>query len=96
LEALRYDSNGRWLELPVLNTKVRVQEVGEGTPLLFLHGGPSAGTTFAALASHLLDLRCIVLDRPGCGLSPPIGYTGPSLKETFPKILVGCLDALGL
>ncbi len=85
----------RWLELPALNTKVRVQEVGEGRPLLFLHGGPNAGTTFAALASHLLDFRCIVLDRPGCGLSPPISYAGPSLKETFPKLLVGCLDALG-
>ena len=86
----------RWLALPAFGTKVRVLEVGEGTPVLFVHGGPNAGTTFAPLASHLKDFRCIVLDRPGCGLSPPISYSETPHNETLPKVLSACLDALGL
>ena len=84
----------RWLG--VSHTRVRVQELGTGEPLLFVHGGPSAGSTFAPLAAHLQDFRCIVLDRPGCGLSPPIRYDGMRHNERMPRLLAECLDALGL
>lgn len=35
----------RFVELPRLGVQVRVQELGDGEPVLHLHGGPSAGTT---------------------------------------------------
>ena len=52
---------------------VRVQELGEGRPvvLVFIHGAPIAGTSWADLATCLHDVRCILVDRPGCGLSDP-------------------------
>jgi len=52
-----------------LGIRVRVQVVGEGPPLVFLHGGPNAGSTWAGLVSLLTGYQCILIDRPGCGLS---------------------------
>lgn len=51
---------------------VRVQELGEGPPALFIHGVTVAGSSWCRLACALPDLRCILIDRPGCGLSDPL------------------------
>ncbi len=60
-----------WVELPGLGTVVRVLEVGEGPPVLFLHGAASGASVWAPLAARLASRhRCLLLDRPGCGLSP--------------------------
>ncbi len=59
----------RWLDLRRPTTRVRVQEIGDGPPLVFLHGGPGAGAIFAPLVSLLPGFRCITIDRPGP--SPP-------------------------
>ena len=72
-----WDSAGRkpiehFVELPRNGVRVRVQEVGEGPPALFLHGGPNSGSTWAPLLEHLEGFRCLLLDRPGTGLSDPI------------------------
>ena len=52
--------------------RLRVQEVGDGPPFVLLHGGSVSGTSWATLASALDGVRCILVDRPGCGLSDPI------------------------
>lgn len=59
--------------------QVRVQEVGEGPPVLFVHGVSVAGSSWCLLAAALQDFRCILLDRPGCGLSEPV--PGDSLRD---------------
>ncbi len=51
---------------------MRVQEVGEGDPVLFIHGASNAGTSWMSLIAELPEFRCLALDRPGCGLSDPI------------------------
>jgi len=51
--------------------RVRIQEVGAGPSVVFVHGVMTAGSVFAPLVAHLSGVRSIVLDRPGCGLSPP-------------------------
>ena len=80
------------LERP--RVRVRVQEVGEGRPLLFVHGGPNAGTTWAPLVAQMEDFRCLVLDRPGCGLSEPANYKASSLQNLATDVLRSLLDAL--
>jgi pimeloyl-ACP methyl ester carboxylesterase len=45
-----------------------------------LHGSPNAGPKWAPLAAQLPDFRCLLLDRPGCGLSEPIDYAGVDLR----------------
>lgn len=80
--------------------RVRVQELGEGPPFVLIHGGSVCGTSWATLATALDDLRCILVDRPGCGLSEPIAG-GPlrdlSAVERYAHRLLGdVLDALEL
>ena len=90
------------LELPLagIGTVVRAHEVGAGPPLLFIHGGATAGASWAHLVARLPDYRCIVIDRPGCGLSAPLpgdGWTDMSNFAPYAAALVPELvDALGL
>lgn len=80
---------------------VRVQELGEGPPLLFVHGASVGGTSWGALAAELAaDHRCILLDRPGCGLSDPI-VGGPlrtleQVQAYADRLVPEVLDALEL
>lgn len=60
------------IHLARLDVDVRIQEVGEGEPALFVHGGPNSGSTWMGLAARLAGLRCLILDRPGTGLSDPL------------------------
>ncbi|MDX1688459.1 MAG: alpha/beta hydrolase [Candidatus Promineifilaceae bacterium] len=83
-----------FLRLRGPQVRVRVQEVGEGRPVLFVHGGPNAGTTWAPLVAQMQDFRCLVLDRPGCGLSEPVDYRGSGLRRLATDVLHSLLDAL--
>jgi pimeloyl-ACP methyl ester carboxylesterase len=86
----------RWLNLRDPFMRLRVQEVGEGPPVLFLHGGPSAGSAWAPLVARLPGLRCILLDRPGCGLSSSIDYRDAPVDRTMARVLDAALQELGL
>lgn len=81
-----------WIEVRSQGIKVRVLEAGTGTPVLFVHGGPNAGSTWAPVVAGMLDSRCLVLDRPGCGLSEAIDYTDMSAAEVS-KAMVDTLLA---
>lgn len=79
---------------------VRVLEVGEGEPVLFLHGGPNAAATWAYVAAEVSrhGIRCLLLDRPGCGLSarPSTVPDASSLGDYLARLSVDVLDALDL
>ena len=78
----------RYVILPRIGVKVRVQEVGEGEPVLFIHGGPNSGSTWAPLVEHFPGYRCLVVDRPGTGLSDPYAVTRDNL-EWYGDVFVG-------
>lgn len=89
----------RWVTLSS-GERVRVQEVGEGTPFVLIHGGSIAGSSWATLAAALDGVRSILVDRPGCGLSDPI-VGGPlrglrSVQAYADRLLGDLLDALEL
>lgn len=73
--------------------QVRVQETGSGSPLLLIHGGPNAGSTWLELASRLPETRCLILDRPGCGLSDGLSYKNLTLDK-LKDLIVGVLDSV--
>jgi pimeloyl-ACP methyl ester carboxylesterase len=79
---------------------VRVQETGDGPPVLLVHGATNAGTSWMSLMAELPEFRCIALDRPGCGLSDPI-VGGPlrdidAIESYADRLLTDVLDALEL
>ena len=85
------------IDIASADTSIRVQEIGKGDPLLFIHGGPNSGSTFAPLASKMENRRCIVIDRPGTGLSGPVNYETPRLiPELAVSVLTDLLDKLRL
>jgi 2-hydroxy-6-oxonona-2,4-dienedioate hydrolase len=75
---------------------VRVLEVGEGPPVILVHGSGMSASTWAPLMPHLPGHRLIALDLPGFGLSDPHDYGGRSLREHAVAQLTSLLDALGL
>ena len=82
--------------MPRLGVEVRVQEVGEGEPVLFVHGGPNAGSTWAPMLEHLDGVRALLVDRPGTGLSEPY-EVGPANLAHYGRVFVGdVLDGLGI
>lgn len=86
------------LALERLRTTVRVTEIGEGPPVLFIHGATVAGPSWADLVVRMPGFRCLLLDRPGCGLSDPLpGPVDVDAFETMARELVAdVLDALEL
>jgi pimeloyl-ACP methyl ester carboxylesterase len=84
------------LELRRPGIRVRVLEVGDGRPALFVHGVMTAGSSFAPLATRMKGVRCLVIDRPGCGLSEPWTLEGPTFRSEAVTVLEALLDALGL
>lgn len=83
-----------FLELERPEVRVRVQQVGEGAPVLFVHGSPNAGATWAPLVAQMENFRCLILDRPGCGLSDTIAYDAYEVREWGPDLLESVLNVL--
>lgn len=87
------------LHLDRVGLSVRVQEVGEGPPILLVHGAMTSGMGWASLVAGLTGYRCIALDRPGCGLSDPLPgrLTDIAAMEAFADdLVVDVLDAMGI
>jgi pimeloyl-ACP methyl ester carboxylesterase len=75
---------------------VRVLEVGDGPPLILVHGSGMSASTWAPLMPYLGPRRLIAFDLPGFGLSEPLDYGGRSLRSHAVAQLTSLLDALGL
>ena len=79
---------------------VRAQEVGEGPPVVFIPGAQTAGISWAGMAAGMAGagFRCILIDRPGTGLSSPFGRPPDArgLPAIADALLVEILDALEL
>ena len=92
------DPTERSIHLQRNDIDVRVQEVGAGPAILFIHGANSSGASWARLAASLTGFRCLILDRPGTGLSQPLErrIDPSSLPEIADTLVVDVLDALDL
>jgi 2-hydroxy-6-oxonona-2,4-dienedioate hydrolase len=86
----------RFVELRSPAVTLRVVDVGSGWPVLFVPGSAGTGPYWGALVRELPGCRCLMLDRPGWGLSPPIPYTAGGYAHTAADVLCGVLDALEL
>lgn len=86
------------ISLPTTDVEVRVQEVGgaDDPPVLFVHGGPNAGSTWAPLVGRLEGLRCLVVDRPGTGLSSRFAVDRESLPGFADAFVADLLDGFGI
>ena len=89
----------RHVRLDRTGVTVRLLEVGVGPAVVFVHGATNGATSWASLAARLPGFRCILLDRPGCGLSDPVVGSNrgmDSLDKLADDLIVDVLDALDL
>jgi pimeloyl-ACP methyl ester carboxylesterase len=84
------------LRLQTPRVELRVTEVGNGEPTLFLHGFSLCSAHWAPLMGQLPSLRIIAIDMPGHGGSDGVDFSGVNLRRWFKDMLTGCLDELGL
>lgn len=78
---------------------VRVQEIGTGPPILFIHGASNGGASWAPLAAGLPGFRCLLVDRPGCALSPAVPRPSRDLRTLealADDLLVDLLDEVDI
>jgi pimeloyl-ACP methyl ester carboxylesterase len=78
---------------------VRVQKVGQGPAVVLLHGTSNSGASWAPLVARLDGFHCVVLDRPGCGLSDPLVTRFADLERLgafADTLVIDLLDAMEL
>lgn len=94
-DALGVEARELWLTLERPRMRVRVLEIGEGPPVVHVHGGGSLGSVHAPLAAALPGRRHLLIDRPGFGLSDHVPVH-PEFRRRSIEFLIAALDALGL
>ncbi|MBL7872463.1 MAG: alpha/beta hydrolase [Cyclobacteriaceae bacterium] len=82
--------------IPAIGSQVRIIECGHGEPLLFVAGDTSSGSTWVSLAALLPDFRCILLDRPGTGLSEDPDYSKMPFRKFASETIDGVVNHLGI
>jgi pimeloyl-ACP methyl ester carboxylesterase len=76
---------------------IHLLELGEGEPLVCIHGGLSFGASYAALWAGLGGRRIVAPDRPGHGLSYRVDYARvPDYRRDAADFVLRVVDALGL
>ncbi|HET6951279.1 MAG TPA: alpha/beta hydrolase [Acidimicrobiales bacterium] len=83
--------------LEVVGQPVHVVDRGEGDAVVFLHAFPLQ----AAMWDYQLDAlegshRCIAVDLPGFGQSPPPDDPGAASMQGWADLVAGALDQLGI
>lgn len=76
--------------------RIHAIEVGDGKPLVLLHGSGPTALQFLPLLERLTGVRAIAIDRPGFGLSDPIERGSEDYREAVVNSVNLILDGLGL
>jgi pimeloyl-ACP methyl ester carboxylesterase len=89
--------SSRFVDVSQLGLRVRLNEVGSGDPVLFIHGGNSVAASWMPLLAPLAsEHRLILPDRPGCGLTSQFDYRGIDLRQHGVDFIRSLLDEIGV
>ncbi len=92
LRSLGVEAREHVVELKGLGIQGRYLEVGQGPPVLMMHGGGGLGAGWAPLIPHLGGFRLIAPDRPGFGLTDYVDYRGVDLRSHAVRFISDILD----
>ncbi|MEQ9443779.1 MAG: alpha/beta hydrolase [Cyclobacteriaceae bacterium] len=97
-----FDSAGVQPESIMVTTKglaknVHYLKIGQGKPLILIHGGGSHSSEWINILKPLAEqFQLYVVDRPGCGLSDAFDYRGVVMQESAVDFVRSFMDAVGL
>lgn len=86
----------RFVDVEEPTARIRVVEVGSGSPILVAHGTFGGGPAIAGLVRALPNRRFLLMDRPGFGLSSPIAYRAETFGSTIADVQRAVLDGIGV
>lgn len=86
----------RFVLLPRLGLRVRVNEFGTGEPVLIVPGNAGDAFPFTPLLPELQGRRIIMVNRPGGGLSDGMDHRTIAFRELAVETLSAVLDDLAL
>jgi pimeloyl-ACP methyl ester carboxylesterase len=86
----------RIIQLDQPRVRLRIQEVGSGTPVLLVHGTVGAGSWPSLIEAMGTGYHFIVLDRPGWAGSETLDFSAHRYRKVAADILRGVLDALAI
>ncbi len=86
----------QFVQLRDPHMRVRVVEIGTGDPVVFIPGTGGTGPYWAPLVREMTGFRCLLVDRPGWGLSDPIDWQNRDYGATAAAIIRGTLDDLSV
>jgi 2-hydroxy-6-oxonona-2,4-dienedioate hydrolase len=86
----------RFVDIGEPSGRLRVIEVGSGDPIVFVPGTMVTGPAWGALVRELAGRRCLLVDRPGQGLSAPLSYPEGGYGSTVAAVMLGLFDGLKL
>jgi pimeloyl-ACP methyl ester carboxylesterase len=86
----------RYVDIPDPAVRLRVVELGAGSPILFFPGTLVTGPAWAALVRELAGHRCLLVDRPGQGLSSAVDFLPGGYGATVSRTVEGLFDGLGV
>ncbi len=88
-------AQGRFVSRPS-GRRIHVVEVGDGTPVVHLHGTNTSALSHLMLPGRTPGLRSYLIDRPGCGLSDPESFRRAEFRDFAVGFVGDVLDALSL
>jgi pimeloyl-ACP methyl ester carboxylesterase len=86
----------RFIEIDSPRVSLRVLELGppDGEPVVFIGGTGGTGPYWAPLVRGLDEYRCLLIDRPGWGLSGQVDWRGRPYTQTLTALVLGSMRAL--
>ena len=90
-------AKSRFIKIMKPKLKAHVLEVGNGSPVVMLHGGGTTAANLLPLMSALQnEYRLFAPDRPGCGLTDPFDYRNVPFREHAIDFVTSIFDKLKL
>ena len=97
-QSVKVQPDEKLVRLETTGTEVRLQIIGDGDPVLFIHGGPNSGSTWAPIVNSFPGYTCILVDRPGTGLSEALPEVPDPRRflEIADGFVADVLDGIGI
>lgn len=85
-----------FVEVPSLEIRTRVVEVGTGPPVVMVSGGEGKGSDWLPLPPELEGYTVYVVDRPGGGLSDGVDYRSIPLRDQAIPATMALFEQFGI